>query len=97
MTNKMRSNPDFQNERTSFGKMCKYLWIGFNIMFSLYVIYFILEVLYGFANGSYISGGEVDPSLGIGLIISVVVFVSIFLVGNIVLGLITLLTRPKKH
>ncbi|UQD57235.1 hypothetical protein [Flavobacterium sp. K5-23] len=96
MTKEKIQNSYFKKERTTFGKMCKYLWIGFNILFLLWVIFIVLMVLYGFVNGSYISDGEVDPTLGIGLIISVLFFVFIFVVGNVILGLMTLFTKPKK-
>lgn len=42
------------------------------------------------------SNGEIDPSLGIGVMISVVFFIITFLIGNVVLGIMTFLTRPKK-
>jgi hypothetical protein len=87
--------PNFKTERTTFGKICKYSWIGFNILFFLWVIYFVLSVIHGFINGSYISSGEIDPTLGIGLAISLISFVVVFIVGNVILGLMTYLTRPR--
>lgn len=87
---------NFNKERTQFGKICKYSWIGFNILFFLYLIYFVLKIINGFINGSYESIGEIDPSLGIGVMISVVFFIITFLIGNVVLGIMTFLTRPKK-
>lgn len=91
----MTSNPKLKNERPSFGKTCKYTLIGFNILFVLMIIDFILTLIRGFVNGNYISGGEIGPTLGIGFIINIVVFVVV--VGNLFLGLMVLLTRPKKH
>lgn len=87
---------NFNKERTKFGKICKYSWIGFNILFFLYLIYFVLKIINGFINGSYVSNGEIDPTLGIGVMISVVFFIVTFLIGNFVLGIMTFLTRPKK-
>ena len=95
MNKGISSNSNFNIERTTFGKICKYSWIGFNILFFLWVIYFVLRVIYGFINGSYISSGEVDPTLGIGLAISLICFVVVFVGGNVVLGLMTFFTRPR--
>ncbi len=95
MNKGISSNSNFNIERTTFGKICKYSWIGFNILFFLWVIYFVLRVIYGFLNGSYISSGEVDSTLGIGLAISLICFVVVFVGGNVVLGLMTFFTRPN--
>ena len=95
-TNIMIKEHNFNKKRNKFGKIFKYSWIGFNILFFLYLIYFVLKIINGFINGSYESNGEIDPSLGIGVMISVVFFIIIFLIGNVVLGIMTFLTRPKK-
>ena len=84
------------HERNLFGKICKYSWIGFNVLYFISLIFYVISIIYGFVNGSYVSNIEIDPSLGIGVVISVVFFIITFLIGNVVLGIMTFLTRPKK-
>ena len=84
------------HERNLFGKICKYSWIGFNVLFFISIIFYVISIIYGFINGSYVFNIEIDPSLGIGVMISVVFFIVTFLIGNFVLGIMTFLTRPKK-
>lgn len=52
--------------------------------------------MYGIIKGSFISNGEVDPNLGIEIMFSAVFFIGAFVIGNIFLGILTLITRPKK-
>lgn len=96
MNYRIRTNSNIKIERTVFGKICKYSWLGFNVLFCLWVIYFVLRLIYGLVNGRYISFEEVDPTLGIGLVINLISFSFIFFGGNVILGFMTYLTKQNR-
>jgi uncharacterized paraquat-inducible protein A len=80
-------------KRSVFGKIIKYTFIGFNILMLLWFIFGI-----GGAAESIESAGsdaeQVGAAIGTGLGAMMIIF--IWVAGDVVLGLMTLLTRAKK-
>lgn len=80
-------------QRSFMGKMIKYSFIGFNI---LMLIWFIsgmgaaTEMVNTAGSDAEQAGAAIGTGLGAIMIISVWVF------GDLILGIMTLLTRPKK-
>lgn len=80
-------------ERTTFGKIIKYLFIGFNILMLIWLVGGV-----GSASASVESAGseaaQAGAAIGTGLGAMIIIFV--WIAGDVVLGTLTLLTRPKK-
>ena len=80
-------------KRSTFGKIVKYSFIGFNI---LMLLWFVVG-MGGAADGINNAGSEAEQAgaaIGTGLGAMVIIF--IWVAGDVVLGLMTLLTRAKK-
>lgn len=80
-------------ERSFFGKLIKYSFIGFNILMLLWMMFGVG----GAAKTIDQAGSEAEKAgaaVGTGLGAMMIVF--IWVAGGFILGLFTLLTRPKK-
>ena len=80
-------------KRSIFGKLVKYSFIGFNILMLLWFIFGIG----GAAESIETAGSEAEQAgaaIGTGLGAMMIIF--IWVAGDVVLGLMTLLTRAKK-
>ena len=80
-------------QRSFFGKLCKWSFIGFNI---LMLIWFVTGI--GGASKQVAEAGseaeQAGAAIGTGLGAMMIIF--IWVAGTIVLGIFTLLTRAKK-
>lgn len=80
-------------KRSMFGKIVKYSFIGFNILILLWLVFVI-----GGASESITRAGsdaeQAGAAIGTGLGAMVIIF--IWVAGDVVLGLMTLLTRAKR-
>jgi hypothetical protein len=82
-----------ENERTLFGKIVKNLFIGFNILYVILILFMIIILLIRVQ--SPISKETLESaSMGIPFLITSII--STWFFGNLVLGLFTLFTRPTK-
>ena len=70
-------------KRTFFGKLVKWSFIGFNILMLLWMVF-------GVGGAAEKAGAAIGTGLGVMMIMFV------WIAGDVVLGLMTLLTRPKK-
>lgn len=80
-------------KRTLFGKFIKWTFIGFNILMLLWMIFGVggaAETIDTAASDAEKAGAAIGTGLGAMMIIF------IWIAGDVVLGLMTLLTRPKK-
>jgi uncharacterized paraquat-inducible protein A len=80
-------------KRSFFGKLVKYAFIAFNILMLLWLIFGIG----GAAESIETAGSEAEQAgaaIGTGLGAMMIIF--IWVAGDVVLGLMTLLTRAKK-
>ena len=80
-------------KRTMFGKLVKWLFIGFNILMLLWMIFGVG----GAAETIDTAGSDAEKAgaaIGTGLGAMIIIF--IWVAGDVVLGLMTLMTRPKK-
>ncbi len=80
-------------KRSLFGKLVKYAFIAFNILMFLWMIFGIG----GAAETIETAGSEAEQAgaaIGTGLGAMMIIF--IWVAGDVVLGLMTLLTRAKK-
>jgi len=80
-------------KRTIFGKLVKWSFIGFNILMLLWMIFGIggaAETIDTAASDAEKAGAAIGTGLGAMMIIF------IWVAGDVVLGIMTLLTRPKK-
>ena len=80
-------------KRGFFGKLCKWGLILFNLLMIFWLIsYFnqVGEVLNQAKNEAEKSGAAIGGTLGVGFLLS------IWVMGDIILGLAALLTRPKR-
>ena len=80
-------------QRTFFGKIIKYSFIGFNILMLLWFITGMssaAESVNSAGSDAEQAGAAIGTGIGAMLIITIWVF------GDLVLGILTLLTRPKK-
>jgi hypothetical protein len=81
------------SDRTVFGKLVKWLFIGFNILMMIWIIV-------GWLAASHVSGGAVSSAeragaaIGTGLGMMFLLF--IWGIGDLILGLFVLFTRRKK-
>lgn len=80
-------------QRTMFGKIVKWSFIGFNVLMLLWLV----TGVGGAAENIDNAGSEAEragAAIGTGLGAMVIIF--IWLVGAVILGLMTMLTRAKK-
>ena len=79
--------------RSLFGKLVKYSFIGFNVLMLLWIVS-------GIGGASEIidtAGSEAEKAgAAIGTGLGVMMLIFIWVAGDVVLGLMTLLTRAKK-
>lgn len=80
-------------KRTLFGRLVKFLFLGFNVFYLIFIIYAIIKLLIRVQ--SPISQGTLE-SASIGIPFFMVFVVLTWLFGNFILGLLTFFTRPKK-
>lgn len=80
-------------QRSFFGKIIKYAFIGFNI---LMLIWFIsgMSTASEVVSAANSDAEQAGAAIGTGLGAMVIIF--IWVVGDLILGIMTLLTRPKK-
>ncbi len=79
-------------QRSMMGKIFKWLFIGFNILMLIWLIGGVgsaTESMEGM-KGAERAGAEIGTGIGVMLIISM------WVMGDIILGLFVLFTRPKK-
>jgi len=80
-------------KRSLFGKIVKYLFIGFNI---LMLIWLIVGVG-GAAETIDQAGSEAEQAgAAIGTGLGAMMIILLWVAGDVILGLLTILTRPKK-
>ena len=80
-------------KRSFFGKLVKYSFIGFNILMLIWMITGMgasAEAIDSAKTEAERMGAEIGTGLGAMMILT------IWVIGDIILGLMTLLTRPKK-
>ncbi len=79
-------------KRTIFGKIVKYCFIGFNILMLWWMVA-------GMSSASKVitkTGSQAEQAgAAIGTGIGAILIIGIWVAGDIILGLFTLLTRPK--
>lgn len=79
--------------RGFFGKLFKWSLIGFNVLMVMWLVSYsgdIVEMSEGAASEAERTGAAIGGTLGAGLILTV------WVMGDIILGLATVLTRPSK-
>ncbi|NSY36844.1 hypothetical protein [Leisingera sp. ANG59] len=80
-------------KRGFFGKIFKWLLILFNVLMVIWLFSYlgqIGEMMDGTASEAEKAGAAIGGSIGTGFILTV------WVIGDIILGLVTLLTRPSK-
>lgn len=80
-------------QRTFFGKLIKYSFIGFNVLMLLWMIFGVggaASTIDTNASDAEVAGAAIGTGIGAMFVLF------IWVAGDIVLGLMTLLTRPKK-
>lgn len=80
-------------QRTLFGKIIKYTFIGFNI---LMLIWFIGGMSSATESISQTTNDAEQAGAAIGTGLGAMMIIFIWLAGDCILGLMTLFTRPKK-
>jgi hypothetical protein len=86
------------SDRTVFGKIIKYLFIGFNVLM-LFLLVMSCSTSGDAINNAasqaeYADAATAGATIGAGLVMGTLLFV--WLVGDVVLGLFVLFTRRKK-
>ncbi len=80
-------------QRTFFGKLVKYSFIGFNVLMLMWMIFGVggaASTIDTNASDAEVAGAAIGTGIGAMFVLF------IWVAGDIVLGLMTLLTRPKK-
>jgi ssDNA-binding Zn-finger/Zn-ribbon topoisomerase 1 len=79
-------------KRGFFGKIIKWLFIGFNLLMLFWLISYMGTVGEAVATGNEAesTGAAIGGTIGTGMLMSIWVF------GDIILGLLVLFTRPKE-
>jgi len=80
-------------QRSAIGKIIKYCFIGFNILMLIWFITGMGEAA-DTASAAHSEAEQAGAAIGTGLGAMMLLLIWVF--GDIVLGLLTLLTRPKK-
>lgn len=80
------------SDRTGFGKLVKWIFIGFNVLMAIWLVSAIGTVseIEAPQNSAEEAGAAIGATLGFGMLLFV------WAVGDMVLGLFVLLTRRKK-
>ena len=81
------------SDRTIFGKICKYLFIAFNILMALMLFTGSMGAAEGMqdtATDAEAAGYAIGTAIGVGSILF------LWVVGDIILGMFVLFTRRKK-
>lgn len=87
--------PKYPSKRSLFGKICKNSFIIFNIIILAWTLYYSTSIFIKYDNGSYSANGELDPTLSFGIGVVIISTGIIWVLGNVFLGLLTLLTKPR--
>lgn len=80
-------------KRTIFGKIVKWSFIGFNLLMLMWMVFGVggaAETIDSASSDAEKAGAAIGTGLGAMMIIF------IWVAGDVVLGLMTLLTRPKR-
>ena len=81
------------SDRTTFGKIVKWVFIGFNILMPVWIVAGLGaagSAMDGAINEAERAGAAIGTTIGVGLI---VVF---WALGDVILGILVLLTRRRK-
>jgi len=78
--------------RTFFGKIIKWLFIGFNILMLFWLISYMGTIGEAVSTGTEAesAGAAIGGAMGTGMLLSIWVF------GDIIIGIFVLFTRPKE-
>ena len=82
-----------KTQRSLFGKIVKYTFIGFNILMLVWFIGGMASTSKGIENATT-EAEQAGATIGTGLGAIFIIF--IWVVGAVILGIMTLLTRAKK-
>jgi hypothetical protein len=82
-----------KNQRSLFGKIVKYTFIGFNILMLVWFIGGMASASKGIENATT-EVEQAGATIGTGLGAIFIIF--IWVVGAVILGIMTLLTRAKR-
>lgn len=82
-----------KNQRSLFGKIVKYTFIGFNILMLVWFIGGMVSASKGIENATT-EAEQAGTTIGTGLGAIFIIF--IWVVGAVILGIMTLLTRAKR-
>lgn len=80
-------------KRSAFGKIIKFLFIGFNILMLIWLIGGVGSASQTLEN-AHSDAEQAGAAIGTGIGAMMIVF--IWVAGAVVLGIMTLLTRPKR-
>ena len=80
-------------KRGFFGKLIKWTFIGFNILMLIWVISGIGASSEGIESASS-EAGEAGAAIGAG--IGLAMIITVWAIGDVILGIMTLLSRPKR-
>lgn len=86
-------HPIRKPKRGIFGKLFKWTLIAFNLLMLAWLVSYMGQVggaISESADEAYQAGAAIGGTIGTGMILSV------WVMGDIILGLATLLTRPRK-
>lgn len=81
------------SDRTTFGKIVKWVFIGFNILMPVWIVAGLVaagSAMGGAINEAEQAGAAIGTTIGVGLL------VALWALGDIILGILVLLTRRKK-
>jgi len=81
------------SDRTAFGKVVKWMFIGFNILMIVWIVTGLgaaSESMEGPLNEAERAGAAIGTTLGMGMLIV------LWALGDIILGMFVLFTRRKK-
>ena len=81
------------SDRTAFGKIIKWLFIGFNLLMIVWIIFGFnaaSESMQGTVNDAERAGAAIGTTLGMGMLIV------LWALGDVILGMFVQFTRRKK-
>lgn len=81
-------------KRSMFGSLVKYSFIGYNILMLLWFVLGVGAASEAIDNSSS-DAEQVGATIGTGLGAMMIIF--IWVSGAVILGLLTIITKPKKH
>lgn len=86
------------SDRTLFGKICKWLFVGFNVIMAVSLLSMCVSAPEAIQNASsstdYPDAAAAGATIGAGIAVGSLLF--LWLVGDVILGLFVLFTRRKK-